>query len=76
MELNDLVGVASHSSSSENSSRQSLASDEYFDSMAFLRDLDDEKNQDLHGKGSTSNYRIMMCRRANDVVMPPAPLGM
>nr|XP_009594623.1 NAC transcription factor 32-like [Nicotiana tomentosiformis]XP_016449206.1 PREDICTED: NAC domain-containing protein 74-like [Nicotiana tabacum] len=74
LELNDLVGVASHSSSSENSSRQSLASDEYFDSMAFLRDLDDEKNQDLHGKGSTSNYRIMMYRRENDVVMQPTPL--
>ncbi|KAK4352012.1 hypothetical protein RND71_027530 [Anisodus tanguticus] len=75
LELDDLDDVASHSSSSGNSSRLSFASDECFDSLALLRDLDDEKNQDLSGKGSTSNYNIMMCEIANDVVVEPAPLG-
>ncbi|KAK4348752.1 hypothetical protein RND71_031507 [Anisodus tanguticus] len=74
LELDDLGDVASHSSSSGNSSRLSFASDECFDSLAFLRDLDGEKNQDLSAKGSTSNYYIMMCEIANDVVVEPAPL--
>ncbi|XP_059279189.1 uncharacterized protein LOC132033276 [Lycium ferocissimum] len=72
LEVNDLGDVASHLSSSENSSRMSLASDEYFDSLALLRDLDDEKKEDLSGKGSTSNYNIMMCEIANDVVVENA----
>ncbi|XP_059279188.1 uncharacterized protein LOC132033275 [Lycium ferocissimum] len=72
LELDDLVD----SSSSGNSSCMSMsfASDECFDSLALLRDLDDEKKEDLSGKGSTSNYNIMMCERANDVVVLPAPL--
>lgn len=68
LEVNDLLDAASHSSSSENSSRLSFASDEYFDSPALLRDLDDDKKKDLNGNGSTGNYNIMMC------VFQPAPL--
>lgn len=70
LELNDLVDAASHSSSSESSSRPSFASDEYFDSMALLRDLDDdEKKEDLNGNGSNGSYNTMTC------VLQPAPLG-
>ncbi|KAM3341883.1 putative protein isoform X3 [Capsicum galapagoense] len=69
LELNDLVDAASHSSSSESSSRPSFASDEYFDSMALLRDLDDdEKKEDLNGNGSNGSYNTMTC------VLQPAPL--
>lgn len=74
LEMNDLVDAASHSSSSENSSCLSLASDEYFDSLALLRELDDEKKEDLNGKGSTSNYNIMTCEITINVVVQPAPL--
>ncbi|KAL3340561.1 hypothetical protein AABB24_028950 [Solanum stoloniferum] len=76
LELNDLIDGASHdSSSSENTSRQSFASDEFFNSPALLAELDDEKKEDLSGKGSTSNHTIMMCQIANDVVVQPGPLG-
>ncbi|CAN4093805.1 unnamed protein product [Withania somnifera] len=68
LELDDLADAASHSSSSENSSRLSFASDEFFDSLALLRDLDDEKKEDLNGNGSTDNYNIMTC------VLQAAPL--
>ncbi|MCD7453453.1 hypothetical protein HAX54_020994 [Datura stramonium] len=73
LEMNDLVDAASHSSSSENSSCVSMASDEYFDSLALLRELDDEKKEDLNGKGSTSNYNMMTCEIIFEVVQP-APL--
>lgn len=76
LELDDLIDGASHdSSSSENTSRQSFASDEFFNSRALLAELDDEKKEDLSGKGSTSNHTIMMCQIANDVVVQPGPLG-
>ncbi|XP_049362869.1 uncharacterized protein LOC125827609 [Solanum verrucosum] len=76
LELDDLIDGASHdSSSSENTSRQSFASDEFFNSRALLAELDDEKKEDLSGKGSTSNHSIMMCQIANDVVVQPGPLG-
>ncbi|XP_069153542.1 uncharacterized protein [Solanum lycopersicum] len=53
LELNDLIDGASHdSSSSENTSRQSFVSDEFFNSRALLAELDDEKKEDLSGKGS------------------------
>ncbi|PHT51171.1 hypothetical protein CQW23_10918 [Capsicum baccatum] len=72
LELDDL---ASHSSSSENSSRLSFASEEYFDYLALLRDLDDDaKKKDLNGNGSTDNYNIMMCVLANDAAVQLAPL--
>ncbi|KAL3372051.1 hypothetical protein AABB24_008544 [Solanum stoloniferum] len=76
LELDDLIDGASHDSfSSENTSRQSFASDEFFSSRALLAELDDEKKEDLSGKGSTSNHSIMMCQIANDVVVQPGPLG-
>ncbi|KAM3341880.1 hypothetical protein P3S68_026846 [Capsicum galapagoense] len=72
LEVDDL---ASHSSSSENSSRLSFASEEYFDSLALLRDLDDDaKKKDLNGNGSTDNYNVMMCVLANDAAVQLAPL--
>ena len=53
LELNDLIDGASHdSSSSENTSRQSFVSDDFFNSRALLAELDDEKKEDLSGKGS------------------------
>ncbi|XP_055834256.1 NAC domain-containing protein 53-like isoform X2 [Solanum dulcamara] len=75
LELDDLADAASHSSSSENSSRQSFESDGFFDSLALLADLDDEKKEELIGKGSTINHSIMMCEIGNDVLVQPAPLG-
>lgn len=46
LEIQDLDTPASSSSSSENSSRVSFTSDEYFDPMALLRDIDRDNNFD------------------------------
>lgn len=47
LELGDLANPASPSSSSENSSCLSMSSDEYFDTMAILRDLERDINHDM-----------------------------
>ncbi|XP_022852239.1 uncharacterized protein LOC111373877 [Olea europaea var. sylvestris] len=67
LELNDFA-EESLSSSSENSSCPSRASDEYFDSLALLRDLNDQ-GKDL------SKYSFSASVRPDKVVMKPATLG-
>ncbi|CAI9757939.1 unnamed protein product [Fraxinus pennsylvanica] len=74
LELDDLAEPGSLSSSSENSSCPSRASDEYFDSLALLRDLNDEANKQLQGK-DLSKYSFSATVRPDKVVMKPATLG-
>ncbi|CAA3009104.1 NAC transcription factor 29 isoform X1 [Olea europaea subsp. europaea] len=72
LELDDLTELKSLSSSSENSSCPSRASDEYFDSLALLRDLNDGDDK-LQGEDSIQ-YRFSASIRPNKVVMKPATL--
>ncbi|KAL2498350.1 NAC domain-containing protein [Abeliophyllum distichum] len=74
LELDDLVEPESLSSSSENSSCPSRTSDEYFDSLALLRDLGNEDNKQLQGK-DLSKYSFSASFRPDKVVMKPATLG-
>ncbi|KAK4434491.1 NAC domain-containing protein 76 [Sesamum alatum] len=75
LELNDLEDPESHSSSSQNSSCPSKLSDEYFDSSAFLRDLEEEVNSFMPRNQSSSRYSFTASLRANDVILQPASSG-
>ncbi|KAG8389972.1 hypothetical protein BUALT_Bualt01G0035000 [Buddleja alternifolia] len=70
LELNDLEDdPESHSSSSQNSSCPSKLSDECFDSLALLRDLEDEDNIYMQPKQSDSRYSFTTLVKPNDVVL-------
>ncbi|XP_073032936.1 uncharacterized protein [Primulina eburnea] len=76
LELNDLEGPASHSSSSQNSSCPSKLSDECFDSLALLRELDQEGDiADAEGKNLISGYSISTSVKSNDVIFVPPTSG-
>ncbi|KAL0392002.1 UNVERIFIED_CONTAM: NAC domain-containing protein 78 [Sesamum radiatum] len=75
LELNDLEDPESHSSSSQNSSCPSKLSDEYFDSSAFLRDLEEEVKSFIPWSQSSSRYSFTASLRANDVFLQPASSG-
>ena len=72
LELRDLDNPAS-SSSSENSSAMSIASDECFDSMAFLQDLED---QILEQNDAGKKLNVSASNKSDEVVIVPATLGM
>ena len=72
LELQDLDNPAS-SSSSENSSVVSISSDECFDSMAFLQDLDD---QTLEQNDASKKLNVSAFNKLDEVVIVPATLGM
>lgn len=75
LELDDLGDPQSPSSSSDNSSHPTFTSDEWFDSVALLRDLKDE-NIEQQGKGASFKYTVSTSVKPNEVVMCPATLGM
>ncbi|KVH98387.1 No apical meristem (NAM) protein [Cynara cardunculus var. scolymus] len=55
-ELNDLIDPGYHSSSSANSSCLTMTSDEYFDSIALLQELEDDiKDQEMKDSMSVGN---------------------
>ena len=72
LELRDLDNPAS-SSSSENSSAMSIASDECFDSMAFLQDLED---QILEQNDAGKKLNVCASNKSDEMVIVPATLGM
>ncbi|GFQ04887.1 NAC domain-containing protein 78, partial [Phtheirospermum japonicum] len=74
LELNDLEDRESHSSSSRNSSCLSKSSDDEFDASAFLRDIEKEEYNSLHGKQSSSRYNFTSVR-PDEVVLQPAASG-
>lgn len=73
LEMNDLVNHVS-SSSSDNSSAHSMLSDECFDSMAFLQDLDQDLVLEQNDIGENRN--VSASNRLDKVVLVPAALGM
>ncbi|KAK8696229.1 hypothetical protein V6N13_001365 [Hibiscus sabdariffa] len=72
LELNDLDNPAS-SSRSYNSSAMSFSSDEYFDSMAFLQELD--QDQVLEHNDTGKNLDVSASNIPDEVVIVPAPLA-
>ena len=74
-ELNDLVDPVSCSSSSTNSSCLSMTSDEYFDSMALLQELDEDiTHQDI--TNSSVKFNLSAPVKSKEVIIHPATLGM
>lgn len=76
LEILDLANPVSPSSSSENSSCLSMTSDEYFDSIALLRDLEAEDQNDHQRKNADCKFSILASARPNEVVMHLATAGM
>lgn len=77
LELLDLDNPASSSSSSENSSRFSLSSDEYFDPLALLQELRSENSADIEKRDANYKFNISEARRLTEVVVTvPAISGM
>ncbi|KAL8466607.1 hypothetical protein ACS0TY_035600 [Phlomoides rotata] len=74
LELDDLEDPLSHSSSSQNSSCTSKSSDEYFDSSAFLRDIEAEENKFSQGQ-SSSRYDFIASAEPIAVTLQPAVFG-
>ncbi|KAE8713413.1 hypothetical protein F3Y22_tig00110210pilonHSYRG00079 [Hibiscus syriacus] len=72
LELKDLENAAS-SSSSENSSAVSISSDECFDSMAFLQDLD--QDQVFERNDTVKKPNVSASNRLDEGVIVPATLG-
>nr|XP_043637786.1 NAC domain-containing protein 41-like [Erigeron canadensis] len=71
MELNDLVNPRSHSSSSANSSCLTMTSDEYFDSIALLKELEEDiRNQET--KDSSVRYNLSAPIKSTEVVIHTA----
>lgn len=75
LELLDLDNPASRSSSSDNSSCMTMSSDEYFDSIALLRDLESESNQALAQKDKDCKLSVTASLRPDEVVVLPASQG-
>ncbi|XVE94761.1 hypothetical protein REPUB_Repub02eG0036900 [Reevesia pubescens] len=71
LELQDLENPAS-SSSSENSSAVSISSDECFDSMALLQDLEDPI---LEQNDASKKLNVSASNRLDEVVIVPVTLG-
>lgn len=74
LELNDLEDPLSNSSSSQNSSCTSKSSDEYFDSSAFLRDIEADENKKFQGQ-SSSRYDFITSAEPSVVTLQPADFG-
>nr|GMD89426.1 NAC transcription factor 29 isoform X1 [Ipomoea batatas] len=73
LEMNDMDRVLSPSTSSVNTSHHSLASEDDF--FATLRNMDDDKNGDPKGKGSSYNCRNMGPVKPDEVIIQLAPSG-
>lgn len=69
-ELNDLIDPGCHSSSSANSSCLTMTSEEYFDSIALLQELEDDiKDQEM--KDSSLKFNLSTPVKSNEVVISP-----
>ncbi|KAK9073317.1 hypothetical protein SSX86_007641 [Deinandra increscens subsp. villosa] len=65
-ELNDLIDPGSRSSSSANSSCLTMTSDEYFDSMALLQEIENDI------KDSTAKFNLSAPLKSTEVMIHPA----
>ncbi|KAL2894679.1 Tubulin polyglutamylase ttll6 [Bienertia sinuspersici] len=75
LELLDLENPRSSSSSSDNSSCLSMASDEVFDYLALLNDLEPENYKEVQSQATSCNLNVMTSSIPNDIVMSPATNG-
>lgn len=75
IELQDLETPLSLSSS-ENSSCLTMSSDEYFDSLALLLELDADNNAGTTQKAGDCKFSVSKTLTPEKVVMPPASSGM
>ncbi|XP_031131687.1 NAC domain-containing protein 89-like [Ipomoea triloba] len=73
LEMNDMDRRLSPSTSSVNTSHRSLASEDDF--FATLRNMDDDKNGDPKGKGSSYKCRNMGPVKPDEVIIQLAPSG-
>nr|GMC63560.1 NAC transcription factor 29 isoform X1 [Ipomoea batatas]GMD93726.1 NAC transcription factor 29 isoform X1 [Ipomoea batatas] len=73
LEMNAMDRVLSPSTSSVNTSHHSLASEDDF--FATLRNMDDDKNGDPKGKGSSYKCRNMGPVKPDEVIIQLAPSG-
>ncbi|KAK1323030.1 hypothetical protein QJS10_CPA02g00421 [Acorus calamus] len=72
MEFNDL----NSSSSSDDSSRMSVTSDDFFDPDALLRDIESEANPDTEGQNMHCRFNISASLRSDQVIIKPPPSGL
>ncbi|KAF5943257.1 hypothetical protein HYC85_020899 [Camellia sinensis] len=79
LELDDLLGEPeSRCSSLDNTSSLTLTSDEYFDSLALMQELEDEIDRNKQQQGKNANFKFCIAAASgepNKVVMHPATLG-
>lgn len=73
-ELNNLIDPGSRSSSSANSSCLTMTSEEYFDSMALLQELD-YAIADQEMKDSNVNFNLSAPIQSKQVLIHPATSG-
>ncbi|KAJ0785900.1 hypothetical protein HanOQP8_Chr02g0048671 [Helianthus annuus] len=71
IELNDLIDPGSCSSSSANSSCLTVTSDEYFDSVALLQELD----KDILDQKFCVKYNLSTPAKSKEVVIRPVTSG-
>lgn len=75
LELADLADGESRSSSSDNTSCVTRSSEECFDSLALLQDLEDELNRQEQGKDANFKFNVAASVRPTEVVMRPPYSG-
>ncbi|KAH9692833.1 NAC domain-containing protein [Citrus sinensis] len=74
LELHDLDQPLSPSSSSDNSSGMTLSSDEYFDHLALLQELEPCKNKGVGPENAEYKYSFSTSHTPNEVVIFPGSL--
>jgi len=74
IELNDLLTSEASASTSENSSKQSMVSEDYFDSDAFLREILKGGNT-TDGQNQDHKFSIAAPTKSANVVLSPSEQG-
>ncbi|CAN1835873.1 NAC domain-containing protein 78 [Linum perenne] len=76
LEMLDLAIPASSSSSTDNSSCMSLSSDEYFDSLALLREIESDSIQDSVQRNGESKLNVSTSCKPEELIMNPGSPGL
>lgn len=75
LELDDLVDQESLSARSNDTSCITISSDEYFESMALLKDIEDEINKGEGGKRANFKCNAAATAKPDEVVIQPVTVG-
>ncbi|URD96668.1 (No apical meristem) protein [Musa troglodytarum] len=75
LELNDFNSLETSSASSDNSSRMSVNSDEYFDPDALLRDIENDHGLGVEEEYTECRFSISAPVKSSQVVIRPPPSG-